>query len=69
MNRTANSDARWLFALGMVLVLGGCVAMPDWRSEPAGGSPQARCLALIGGMDEAVAAQGVGDAGAARLKT
>ncbi len=69
VNRTANSNARWLLALGMVLVLGGCVAVPDWRSEPAGGSPQARCLALIDGMDEVVAAQRVGDAGAARVKT
>ncbi|MEX1155182.1 hypothetical protein [Parvibaculum sp.] len=55
-----------LFALGL---LGGCVAVPNWRAEPAAGSPRARCLALIGDMDEAVAAHDVGDAGAARIKT
>ncbi|MEQ9527095.1 MAG: hypothetical protein RIF42_01690 [Parvibaculaceae bacterium] len=43
--------------------------MPEWRSEPAYGSPQAGCLALVRGMDEAVAAQGIGDAGAARIET
>lgn len=62
-------SARWIgaaFALGL---LGGCVAVPDWRAEPAPLSPQARCLALIGDMDGAVAAQRVGDAGAARIKT
>lgn len=69
MTRSANWYARRLFALGMLLVLGACVAVPEWRSEPAEGSPHARCLALIRGMDKAVAAQGVGDAGAARIKT
>lgn len=57
-----------ILVFGLV-ALGGCVAMPDWRATPAAGSPQARCLALIGDMDEAVAAHDVGDAGAARIKT
>ncbi len=69
MTGTANSTARWLLALGISFVLGACVAVPAWRSDPADGSAQAGCLALIRGMDEAVAAQDVGDAGAARMKT
>ncbi|MDO8839005.1 MAG: hypothetical protein Q7V31_08740 [Parvibaculum sp.] len=55
-----------LFAFGLS---GGCVAVPDWRAEPEAASPQAHCLALIGDMDETVAAHDVGDAGAARVKT
>ena len=43
--------------------------MPAWRAAPASGSPQARCLALVEDMDDAVAENGVGDAGAARMKT
>ncbi|MEQ8266307.1 MAG: hypothetical protein RH982_03855 [Parvibaculum sp.] len=62
-------SARWIGALFALGLLGGCVAVPDWRAEPAPASPRARCLALIGGMDEAVAAHRVGDAGAARIKT
>src|SRR5690606_21737644 len=58
--------ARWI-VLPFVLVLGGCVAVPDWRAEAP--IADAQCLALLADMDEAVAAHDVGDAGAARIKT
>ncbi|ABS62056.1 hypothetical protein Plav_0433 [Parvibaculum lavamentivorans DS-1] len=58
--------ARWI-VLPFVLVLGGCVAVPDWRAEAP--MADAQCLALLTDMDEAVAAHDVGDAGAARIKT